>query len=405
MQDNSLINEILLKVIRGEELSSVESSNLQEWLTDAEKRRLLDDLRDTDYLREKLKEAAEVDVAGAKDLFFQRLAIGERNSIKRQWQWKLFRDVATKAAAVLVLAAASFFWFYNRKQGGDTVTKGKAQQAEIIIANDVAPGQTKASLTLANGKTVVLDSTVVGQVAQEGGIVVVNTRRGLTYQKNSDEQNDVLYNTLSTKNGETYSAVLADGSKVWLNTGASIRYPVTFTGSERKVEITGEVYFEVAHDESKPFFVHTTTAQGEGMDVQVLGTHFNIRAYQDEAGIKTTLLEGSVKLIQNNKETLLKPGQQAQVNNGNIKVIGDVNAEAVIAWKNGFFHFDHASITEVMRELQKWYNIEAVYAGAKPTAPIIGDINRNLMLSEVAKMLELSADLHLRIEGKKLIVQ
>ncbi|WP_205513816.1 FecR family protein [Longitalea arenae] len=358
MQDNSRINEILCKVITGEELSSEESSDLQQWLSTAEKRKLLEDLRDPTYLRNKLKEANEVDVAGARDLFFQRVAIGERTSIKRQWQWKLFRDVATKAAAVLVLAAASFFWFYNRQSGGDTITQRKTEKTDPVIEHDVAPGKTKASLTLANGKTVVLDSTVLGQVALQGVAAVVNTKAGLRYQQGSDAQNEVLYNTLSTKNGETYAMVLADGSKVWLNTGATIRYPVTFNGRERKVEVTGEVYFEVAHDDSKPFLVHTSGQQGQAMDVQVLGTHFNIRAYHDEMDIKTTLLEGSVKVKQINKETLLKPGQQARVSNGNTKVVSDVNTEGVIAWKNGFFHFDHADITLVMRELANWYNIE-----------------------------------------------
>lgn len=426
MQDNGLINKILLKVMTGEELSSGESSTLQQWLADAEKRKFLSQLRDPMYLRKLLKEAGEVDVAGAKELFFQRLAIreqeagdvdvegddlyyqrpaiGERNSIKRQWQWKLFRDVATKAAAVLVLAAASFFWFINRKHGNDAVVKEKTEKIDTVIPNDAAPGKTKASLTLANGKTVVLDSTVMGEVAQQGGTEVLNTKGTLMYQRSNEEPSDVLFNTLSTKNAETYSVVLADGTKAWLNTGAMIRYPVTFTGSERKVEISGEVYFEVAHDKSKPFIVHTTGKQGEGMDVQVLGTHFNIRAYHDEVEIKTTLLEGAVKVKQVNKETLLQPGQQAQVSNGKTKVIRDVNVDAVIAWKNGWFNFNNADITEVGRELSKWYNIEVVYAGAKPIQRFVGDIPRNLMLSEVIDMLEKTGSVRFRIEGKKLIV-
>jgi hypothetical protein len=404
MKDNSRINEILHKVITGSALSSEESSTLQIWLADAENHKLLNELRDPQTLRAKLKEAAEVDVEGAKDLFFQRLAIGERTSIKRQWQWKLFRDVATKAAAVLVLAAASFFWFYNRKESKDTIANKKTEKIDTVLQYDVAPGKTKATLTLANGKTIVLDSTVAGEVAQQGETVIVNQKGKLIYQGSSGGENDVLYNTLSTKNAETYSAVLADGSKIWLNTGASIRYPVAFNGGERKVEITGEVYFEVAHDESKPFIVHTAGKKGEGMDVQVLGTHFNIRAYEDESDIKTTLLEGSVKVKQNDHETLLKPGQQAQVSNGNTKVISDVNVNAVIAWKNGWFQFVNADITEVTRELSKWYDIEVVYAGNKPTEPFIGEIKRSLMLSQVVEILEYTG-VHFRIENKKLIVQ
>jgi ferric-dicitrate binding protein FerR (iron transport regulator) len=198
-----------------------------------------------------------------------------------------------------------------------------------------------------------------------------------------------------------------------LNTGASIRYPVVFTGNERRVEVTGEAYFEVAHNAGKPFIVHVRYpsnggaggGQGREMDVQVVGTHFNINAYPDEAVIKTTLLQGAVNIKCNNYQTLLTPGQQAQVGSGAPQVINNVNVDAVIAWKNGRFIFDNADIDAVMRQLTRWYDIDVVYEGAKPTQRFIGPLDRNITLSKVAFILEyMTPGIHFRIEGRKLIV-
>jgi len=235
----------------------------------------------------------------------------------------------------------------------------------------------------------------------------VNENGTLKYQGRNQPQTGELFNILSTANGETYGMVLADGSKVWLNTGASIRYPVAFTGSERKVAITGEAYFEVAHDINKPFIVHVTDNKGAGIDVRVLGTHFNINAYDDEAVIKTTLLEGSVKVVKRGtgkeQSAILKPGQQAQTDSGVTKVVRDVNVDAETAWKNGRFNFVKADITVVMRQLAKWYNIEVGYEGARPTKLLNYEMERNQMLSQTVKALGI-AEIHTRIEGRKLIV-
>jgi ferric-dicitrate binding protein FerR (iron transport regulator) len=236
-------------------------------------------------------------------------------------------------------------------------------------------------------------------------MAVVNENGTLIYKAGSPSPNSALYNILSTTNGQTYAMVLADGSKVWLNTGASIRYPVAFTGDERKVEVTGEVYFEVAHQADKPFIVHVSDQQGEKMDVQVLGTRFNINAYHDESVIKTTLLEGSVKINLGDSATLLEPGHQAQVSNGIATVFPDNNVDGTIAWKNGRFNFENADIDGVMRQLAKWYDIRVVYEGPKPTTrPFKGEMERNLMLPQVLKALEITTGTRFRIEGRKLIV-
>jgi transmembrane sensor len=419
MKDNSLINNIIIKAITDEELTSAETAILEQWLTDTENSKLFGNLKNKDYLLQKLIAVHEIDVKGDKALIEEKMAIGKHISIQRQRQWKLFRDVATSAAAVLILAAATFFWFNTRKPDNDNNTKVAKEKPITIAPHDIAPGQLAASLTLADGKKLVLDSTAAGQLAEQGGTLVINGKGTLTYEANDEQQNAALYNTLSTANGETYGMVLADGSKVWLNAGASIRYPVAFTGNERRVEITGEAYFEVTHDKSKPFIVHVSDHQGGGMDVQVLGTHFNINAYNDEAVIKTTLLEGSVKIVNrqstfagasadepaNDKEKsiVLKPGEQAQVGDGVTKVIHDANVDAVIAWKNGRFNFDNADITIVMRQLAKWYNVEVVYEGPKPTQLLVWEAERNQMLSQVVKLLEYTG-VHSRIEGQKLIV-
>jgi transmembrane sensor len=400
MKDNSQINEIIIKAITEEELSSTEKAMFDQWLADAGNSQLFENLKNKDYLHQQLMELHTIDAAGDKVFFEQKVA--KIQSIHKRKAW--YRDVATAAAVILFLTAAAFLWLNTRKTDNTTVSK---ESVPIAATNkDIAPGQTKALLTLADGKKLVLDSTVDGQFAQQGGTVVVNENGTLKYQEKGQPQSE-QFNTLSTAHAQTYGMVLADGSKVWLNAGASIRYPVAFTGSERKVEVTGEVYFEVAHHTNKPFIVHVSSQNSSAFDVQVLGTHFNINAYNDEDIVKTTLLEGSVSIKQGDSVTLLKPGQQAQLSNSFTKVLPVANMDAVTAWKNGRFQFDKVDIDVVMRQLKKWYDIEVVYEGPKPTKLFIGEIERNNMLSQVLRMLKYSVEntgIQFRIEGKKLIV-
>lgn len=402
MTDNSLINSIILKAISEEELSSAEAVIFEEWLTDEENKKWFEKWNNKDYMLQRIIEAHHVNMEGDKIYFEQKLAIGKRIIIRKR-QWKLFRDVATSAAAVLILAAATFYLFKIRKEDNNILPKEKAT---TVILNDIPPGQTTALLTLADGKKLVLDSTAIGQLAQQGGTVVSNDKGTLKYQPQNTSA-ETLFNTLTTAYGETYAMILADGSKVWLNAGASIKYPVAFVGNERNVTVSGEVYFEVAKDKSKPFIVHVTGQAGNEMDVQVLGTHFNINAYSDETNIKTTLIEGAVKIKQGSKETLLSPGEQAQVTNGVTKVVADVNVAAVTAWVNGYFHFDHNDVTEVTRQLARWYNVDIRYEGAKPTKLFMGDMERNFTLSQTVRALEALTGVPFRIEveARKLIVE
>ena len=305
------------------------------------------------------------------------------------------------AAAVIILAAGIYFWF----QYGDThPVQAKNVPGESRFKNDVLPGGDKATLTLANGTQIILDSAANGMLSQQGNSVVNKTRKGELKYEVRGTKYEVAYNTLSTPNGGQYQLVLPDGSKVWLNAASSIRYPTAFMGNERKVEITGEAYFEVTKNQGKPFKVYFSSPTGGG-HVEVLGTHFNINAYIDEATIKTTLLEGSVKVSKNAASAILKPGEQASISqSSNTIPVQTADVDEVVAWKNGRFEFNGNNIQSVMRQLGRWYDIEVSYEGSMPEVNFMGGISRQENISEVLKMLEITKAVKFKIEGKKIIV-
>jgi len=220
----------------------------------------------------------------------------------------------------------------------------------------------------------------------------------ITYNS-SNNRSEAVYNTIKTPRGGQYQLVLADGSQVWLNAASSIRFPVDFTEKVRKVEITGEAYFEIKKDAAKPFIV---TIPGKGQ-VEVLGTHFNINAYDDENTLNTTLIEGSVKFIADNGESVkLKPGQQAQLSSS-VSVLNDADIDKIIAWKTGWFNFDRADITTIMRQVSRWYDVEVVYEGQVSKKTFSGIVSRSQQIAEVLKIME-KAGVKFRIEGKKITV-
>ena len=215
------------------------------------------------------------------------------------------------------------------------------------------------------------------------------------------------YNVLSTPRGGQYRLVLPDGSQVWLNAASSIRYPTAFTGTERKVEVSGEVYFEVTKNAAMPFRVVVNRRKGEPdpMEIEVLGTQFNVNAYTDEDVIRTTLLEGAVKVKKGVKGGILQPGQQAQCKeDGEMRWVPDADVEKVVAWKNGVFEFRDENLQAVMRQISRWYDVEVVYEGAIPTDGFTGRFSRNTSLSGVLSILRLS-DIRLTVENKKIIVR
>jgi hypothetical protein len=284
-----------------------------------------------------------------------------------------------------------------------------AQNSQTVqqTNQDVQPGGNKAVLTLANGQVIDLDSAHNGILVEQGNMAVVKNNNGeVVYKAVDDEKNARhaanVYNMLATPRGGQYQLTLPDGSRVWLNAASSIRYPVAFANDERQVEITGEVYFEVEKNPKKPFRV---TILPTGGVVEVLGTHFNINAYSDEPAIKTTLLEGSVKVssMVNGEWSMLKPGQQASIHHSQLTIHDNVDLELAMAWKNGFTLFKSADIKSIMRQAARWYDVEVMYEGTVPERSFTGGISRNAPLSELLQLLEVSK-VHFKIEGKKLIV-
>lgn len=279
-------------------------------------------------------------------------------------------------------------------------------QKEELVAIDFNPGGNKAVLTLSDGSKIDLDDAKNGNLAVQGNIVINKTTDGKIYYDtsgvaSSETENKTLYNTLTTPKGGQYRIVLPDGTKAWLNSVSSISFPTKFNGNERHVKITGEVYLEVAKDKTKPFFVKT----GDQL-VEVLGTHFNINSYDDEPDIKTTLLEGAVKVhnINNNFIITLRPGQQSSSNKeGSIK-IKNVDIEQTIAWKNGLFQINDANIETIMRQASRWYDVEIEYEGKIPEKKFTGKIKRDVKASEFLQMLSYF-DVNFRIEGRKIIIK
>jgi transmembrane sensor len=309
------------------------------------------------------------------------------------WKW------LGSAAASLVLVSLIVL-FYTKYHYGDRNMVIKVKQQN----HDIAPGSNKAVLTLANGSLIVLDSAENGELARQAGIKVYKTKNGeLVYQGTPDGQNIGVpdaNNTISTPKGGQYKVSLPDGTKVWLNAASSLSYPAVFTGKERRVELSGEAYFEVAHNKSMPFKVKTANQV-----VEVLGTHFNINAYNDESLTNTTLIEGSVKVTSGiNKKVIIKPGQQSTLK-GNTLNIRMVDTDEFIAWRNGYFQFSEEDLSSIMRKISRWYNVEVEYKDEKlQNNHYSGTVSRYENVSQIIKVLELSNAAHFKIEGNKIIV-
>jgi len=300
------------------------------------------------------------------------------------------------AAIIACLSTASYFLFFNKPP--QEIAKVTPQ-----LKNDIAPPTgTKTTLTLANGSTIILDSVQNGTLASQGNAKIVKLNNSqLAYSELTEKATELVYNTLATAKGGQTMVVLADGTKVWLNALSSLKFPSAFIGEGREVELTGEAYFEVEKNPKMPFHVKVAD-----MKVEVLGTHFNVMAYDDENSIKTTLLEGSVKVSKENESRLIVPGEQATLNKakGNILVVKDVDTEEALAWKNGLFEFNRLDVAGIMRQVGRWYDVEVSYEGSPVNRSFSGIVNRNSNLSQVMKILE-SANIHFRIEGKKMILK
>jgi ferric-dicitrate binding protein FerR (iron transport regulator) len=309
------------------------------------------------------------------------------------------------------------YWVTGKRR---TVAPGPV--ANNRYKNDVAPGGNKAVLTLANGSTIVLDSAQDGTLAQQGTTKIIKLDGGaLAYHAATDSRGETTeqtkgqtgpteqtgYNTIATPRGGQYRIILPDGSKVWLNAASSLRFPAAFTGSERTVELTGEAYFEIAKNAGKPFHVKVPSGgtAGGSMDVEVLGTSFNVMAYTNEEKIHTTLLEGKVKVKQGAMAENLTPGRQAIVDqNTQAMEVSDANIEQAVAWKDGLFRFKETDIRELMRQVERWYDVDVVYRTDRGDQDFTGVVSRNKNVSTLLQMLELTGTVHFKIEGKRIIV-
>ncbi len=366
-------------------------------------------------MKERLLAAIQEDEAGDAVVADTQVSLRERKPLFRlpagHWRWM--------AAAVSVIAVTTVVFLFT-----DRPSKGVEPAIVQSTVNDVLPGGNKAILQLANGHTIMLDSAANGSLATQGNANIVKLADGqIAYNIEGKVTAEVMYNTLRTPPGGQFKLKLPDGTNVWLNAASSITYPTAFVGKERTVTITGEVYFEVAKDKSKLFHVKVNE-----MDVEVFGTHFNVNAYSDEVAVKTTLLEGSVKIV--NRESsivnprsrriekagspsvILKPGEQAVLSRANLpagrqgsplSIDHSPDIDQVMAWKNGLFNFNKVSLQDVMKQIARWYDVDVVYQGVIKPKQFGGEIQRDLNLSEVLEGLK-ETGIHFRIEGKKLIV-
>lgn len=302
------------------------------------------------------------------------------------------------AAAIIIVFGIGTYLYTTFTKPHTAVTTTASNQG--IVKYDVPPGREGAILTLADGKKIVLDSLGNGIVANQAGTQVLLENGNLTYHASSTGA--VSFNTMSTPKGRQFLLSLPDGTKVWLNAGSSITYPTAFIGRERKVKITGEAYFEVAKNPEQPFKININ----DTAEIAVLGTHFNVNAYANEGRIRTTLLEGKVRLkarAGSQTSLVLSPGQQALLISSQLSVINNPDINQAVAWKEGLFNFDGARLREVMNQLERWYDIDVVYEKNIPTIRFFGKISRKATLSSVLQGLA-DAQVKFRIEGKQLIV-
>lgn len=301
-----------------------------------------------------------------------------------------YRRVVAAAAAVLVIAVGMGIWL-----GSGRPEPGVAGKQPVAKKQDVPPGKNGAILTLADGTKIDLDSTGNGRVLQQGRTKITKVNGLVAYNGSGDE---VMYNTITVPPAHQVQLALADGSRVWLNASSTLRFPTTFTGGERVVELTGEGYFEVAHKPGQPFAVKVA-----GIQIQDIGTQFDIMAYADEPSIRTTLVEGSARVVNGGKSVVLRPNDQADAMKDNLTVRPNADVEQAVAWKNGVFLFKGADLGYMLRQLGRWYNIAVVFPNEMPKGHVEADIPRTMNLSKVMEILH-TMGIACKLEGDKLII-
>jgi transmembrane sensor len=383
------IGELIARHIK-RELTADEKTVLANWLNEDRHNR---------ELFSKLTDEAEIGGQLASFSSFEKEKAWAKIAKKTGLKTKGNAPMHTKrwfpyAAAFLLLATGIAVNRYFNKKG--PVKLLAHQQTDIL------PGSNKAVLILADGSKIILDEAKPGKIGSQHSVEIDKMPNGsIEYRDDGPTQANAAANALITPRGGQYEVVLEDGTRVWLNAGSSLKYPATFSGNERHVELKGEAYFEVAKNAARPFFVKT-----DRQTVEVLGTHFNINSYTDEKATRTTLLEGSVRITgyDGGHMIKLKPGQQATLSGKELKLVADPDIDEAIAWKNGKFLFANTDLRTIMRMLSRWYDVDVTYNGPVAERHYRGSISRNVPVSQVFEILKTSG-INFTINGRTIIVK
>lgn len=304
------------------------------------------------------------------------------------------------AATILLCCGVGLGVYFYQSDGAHPQTATTIPHAQLSVPSKTDNQQ--VTLTLSNGKQLVLDEAAIGKIVTEDHVVITKNKDGqLVYDlSKAVDDGNLAYNTITTPVGSNYQVVLSDGTKVWLNAKSSLKFPVVFKGGERRVELSGEAYFEVSHNKKQPFLL-----TAKEMTVQVLGTHFNVAAYDDDPTVKASLLEGSIKANCNSASLLLKPGQQALLKNGvGTLTQRNFDIDEVMDWKNGYFIFRNEPIDEIMKKISRWYHIDVTYEGQLTKEAFGGKYVKSNSLAELLSSLELTGTVKFKIEGRRVTV-
>lgn len=374
LTDAFFIAELIRRSVQGEPLTDGESAMISEWRQQDERNAVLfDKMHEIPELAESLVEIDQTDTEA-------QLADFKRMVSRRKQAKRLYRFTAI-AAVILGLLALTLYIFQASYKPESELTSQ--------FGGDLLPGGNRATLTLADGSTIALSEDKTGIIIGEG----------LTYDDGTEiETAEVAYATLATPMGGQYRITLADGTNVWLNAGSSLTYPTRFIGDERVVQLKGEGYFEVKPSDGRPFVVRS-----QQQELEVLGTAFNVSAYEDEGRTVTTLVTGSVRIGYDGSKQILTPGEQATVQDGAINV-KEVASSKYIGWKDGYFVFDGADLSEVVRHLSRWYDVEVDYA-TMPDRKLNAKVSRNKNISTVLSAISKTTGLNFYIEERRLYLK
>jgi ferric-dicitrate binding protein FerR (iron transport regulator) len=398
-QINSFNTSKLINSFLEGTLTEDENQELQNWLdADPQNELLFQNLKTDEYLKSELKLLHSFDEEKAFEKIRETITNQSQSLVIPLKKNHVRRMIWSAAAAIVFIAIPLSIIFLNtpKNLGKDIVQSNAIPE---IPQERIAAGGNKAILTLSDGSVISLNDLENGVLTQEGNVDIVKLKDGqIAYGNAENATPEIHYNVITTPKGGKYNLTLSDGTKVWLNAASSLRFPASFSGKTRKVEMEGEVYFDIAEDLKHPFIVMVN-----GAEILVTGTEFNVNAYKDESTMKITLLEGNVSLKSSVNHTKLMAGQQAEISEGNFHVHKTVDLEDIIAWKEGLFHFNKADIKMVMKEIARWYDVEVEFKDAGKRRVFKGEMQRDLELSQVIKILNKH---HIKVDlsGRKMIV-